>query len=137
MGISANLAENAQMLINLATAEVSLVPLSSSDVTLTVAQYTTGIIEFTGVITTNINVTLPTKGTWKIYNATTGAFSVTLTNGIGASIAATQGAVTTVLSDSSAGILMAGGGGGGGTGGVTSFDSRTGAVTLMASDVTS
>lgn len=133
MGISASFAENAQTLINIATAQTSSVALVGS-VSLTPAQTNKPIIEFTGSLTSNVIVTLPNKGIWDIYNATTGAFSVTLTNGSGANVVSPQGQLLNVASFSGAGILSATGSNG--SGGVLSLNGRTGAVTLQLSDIT-
>ncbi len=134
MGVSVNLAQNAQAIINLATASVSTVPLSNSNVVLTAIEVINPIIEFMGVLTTNVVVTVPTSGTWKFYNGTSGAFTVTLSNGTGATLVVSPGTLTEVVSSASLGIL---GLSGGGTQGpvVQSFNTRTGAVTLQASDV--
>jgi hypothetical protein len=133
MGISASFAENAQTLINIATSQVSAVTLTGS-VVLTQAQTNSPIIQFTGALTGNVVVTLPNRGSWYIYNATTGGFSVTLTNGSGANQVSPQGQLLDVTSLSGAGILSATGSGSGN--GVSTFNARTGAVTLQLSDVT-
>jgi hypothetical protein len=132
MGISASFAQNAQTLINIATAQTSSVVLTGS-VTLTAAQTNFPIIEFTGTLAGNVVVTLPNKGSWGIYNAATGG-TVTLTNGVGATQVAPQGQLMNIGSFSGAGILSAGSGST--TTAVTSFNTRTGAVTLQLSDVT-
>jgi hypothetical protein len=133
MSIASQLAQNAQTLIKFATTDVSLVTLSNANVTLDPTQYNTTVIQFIGTLTASVIVTLPNNGLWTIYNSTSGAFNVTLSNGVGATALAPQGQAANFLSNSSTGILSAGSGGSGS--GVASFNTRTGAVTLMASDV--
>jgi hypothetical protein len=135
MGIAATLAENAQTLINLATGQVSTVELAGSNVTLAQDQYNTSIIELIGALGANVVVTFPNTGKWAVYNNTTGAFSVTLADGVGATAVVTQGQVTEIVVTPDSGILVSSVGGGGGSG-VSSFNTRTGAVTLESSDVT-
>lgn len=134
MGIAATLAENAQTLINLATSEYSTVPLSNSNVTLPASEVNTAVVKFTGTLTANIVVTFPTNGLWTVYNGTTGSFTVTLTNGAGATFVLNSGSAANILSNTGTGIVTAGSGGA--SAGVLSFNSRTGAVALQASDVT-
>src|SRR5258708_1456443 len=134
MGVSASFAENAQTLINIATSQISSVPLAGSPVTLTAAQTNKPIIEFTGTLTANVTVTFPNNGKWIVYNATSGAFTVTLTNGGGANQVSPQGQLVSVVSFSGAGILSTGSSSSGTS--VTTFNTRSGAVTLQLSDVT-
>lgn len=55
------------------------VTLSSSDVTLTEAQYTARIIRLTGTLSANVNVVFPaTARLWDVINDTTGNYTVTL-----------------------------------------------------------
>lgn len=64
----------------------------SSDVPLTVAEARRAIHEYTGTLTGNINVIVPTKTRlYAIYNATSGAFSLTVKTSGGTGIAVTQG----------------------------------------------
>jgi hypothetical protein len=83
----------------------SSVTLTNANVTLTAAQYSVPIIVLTGTLTANLNVTYPTTGSWQVYNATTGSFTVTATNGSGATLAIPQGVVSEIISNSTAGIL--------------------------------
>jgi hypothetical protein len=83
----------------------SSVALTNANVTLTAAQYSVPIVVLTGAITANLNVTFPTTGSWQIYNATTGSFTVTATNGTGATLAVPQSVVSEIVSNSTAGIL--------------------------------
>lgn len=111
----------------------SSVALAGAGVTLTPAQYGVNTIKLTGTLTANVTVTLPTFGNWDVYNTCTmGGFTINLSNGVGAAVSiATQG-VYAVISDATAGILQPGIPVGSA---VTSFNSRTGAVTLLASDL--
>jgi len=81
------------------------VPLVASNVTLTAIQYGSSLLTFTGALTANITVTFPTQGQWTLYNATSGAFTITVSNGTGANIVVTQGATIEVISNSTAGML--------------------------------
>jgi hypothetical protein len=134
MGIAALLAQNSQALINLVTASVSTIPLSGSNVTLTEAEYSSPILEFTGTLTANIAVTLPSKGIWTVYNGTAGGFTVTLTNGSGATALVPQTILSDVAALGSMGVLLSSGGS---ASGVTTFNTRSGAVTLTGADITS
>jgi hypothetical protein len=137
MGTSAQLAGNAQTLINIATSTINSFTLTGSNVTLTARQLDTEIISFNGTLTANVVVTIPTAGQWTFYNGTSGAFTVSLTNGSGASLVIAQGSATSALSNGGSGVLSTGSSSGGGTTGVSSFNTRSGAVTLTAADVTS
>jgi hypothetical protein len=72
--------------------------LTNANVTLSAAQYGNAIIDFTGTLTGNVVITFPTTGQWTLYNGTTGAFTVTVTNGGGATFAIPQGATIEVIS---------------------------------------
>lgn len=64
----------------------------SSDVTLTAAESRNEILEFTGAITANINVIVPTVASqWTVFNNTTGAFTLTVKNAAGTGVAVKQG----------------------------------------------
>lgn len=72
----------------------------SSDVTLTTAEARNAILEFTGTLTGNINVIVPTKTKlYAVYNATSGAFTLTVKPSGGTGIAVTQGARTFLYCD--------------------------------------
>lgn len=79
---------------------VGYLPLSvagAANVTLTIAQYQNGGFKFTGVLTGNIQVITPHVAADAgqiayIWNATTGAFSLTLIGAIGTGVLVTQGA---------------------------------------------
>lgn len=64
----------------------------SSNVTLTSAQAANPLMTFTGLLTGNINVVVPTAvNQWTVYNNTTGAFSLTVKTAAGTGVAITQG----------------------------------------------
>jgi hypothetical protein len=110
------------------------IALTNANVTLTAAQYSVPVLIFTGALTANVVVTVPTTGEWIVYNETTGAFTVTLSNGTGATQVVPQSSVATspYISNVTAGVIPV-------TpvvSGVSSFNTRTGAVTLAAADVT-
>lgn len=63
-----------------------------TDVTLTSTEAAYGILYFTGLLTANINVIVPTAvRDWIIYNNTTGAYTLTVKTAAGTGIAVTQG----------------------------------------------
>lgn len=77
---------------------------ASGVVALTLAQYRCRTIRFNGAITANINYQLPSGvgGHWVIVNATTGAFSITVSSaGGGSSLVCPQGASTFIYCDGS------------------------------------
>lgn len=63
-----------------------------TDVTLTSAEALNTIMQFTGALTANINVIVPTTiRQWTIFNNTSGAFTLTVKTSTGTGIAVTQG----------------------------------------------
>lgn len=63
-----------------------------TDVTLTAAEARPRILEFTGLLTGNINVILPTEKTDRlVYNNTTGSYTLTVKTSGGSGVAVTQG----------------------------------------------
>lgn len=63
-----------------------------TDVTLTVAEAGNKILKFTGLLTANINVIVPTTTTiWYIDNATTGSFTLTVKTSAGSGVATAGG----------------------------------------------
>lgn len=63
----------------------------SSDVTLTAAEALYSIINFTGVLTGNINVVVPSNvNEWLMYNNTTGAYTLIVKTSGGSGVAITQ-----------------------------------------------
>lgn len=63
-----------------------------SDVTLTAAEARKQILEFTGTLTANFNVIVPAAPwKWIVYNATAGAFTLTVKTASGSGVAVTQG----------------------------------------------
>ena len=62
-----------------------------SDVTLTAAQASYGVITLTGALTSNINVIFPASGKWTVNNQTTGNFSATCKTPNGTGYAVRQG----------------------------------------------
>jgi hypothetical protein len=59
-------------------------------------------------LTGNVQITTAAQGFTLVENATTGAFTVTFTNGIGAPVAVTQGHKTTVMTDATNGPRIVG-----------------------------
>jgi len=63
-----------------------------TDVTLTAAEARNQILEFMGTLTANINVVVPASPWgWIVYNATAGAFTLTVKTALGTGVAVTQG----------------------------------------------
>lgn len=111
------------------------VALAAANVTLSAAQYSVPVIVFTGTLTANVTVTVPTTGEWTFLNLTTGAFTVTVTNAVASSATlvipqSTTSATIAVSNNSTTGVVIAS------SSGVTTFNTRSGAVTLTAADVT-
>ena len=91
-----------------------------ADVTLTSGESAYNIINFTGVLTANINVIVPTAvRQWYFYNNTTGAFTLTVKTAAGTGIAIAQGSRAILYSD--------------GTNVVSATSSAAGTVTSVAS----
>jgi hypothetical protein len=87
----------------------------SSDVTLSTTEARNAIYEFTGTLTGNINVIVPNKNRkFIVYNATSGAFTLTVKTAAGTGIEVTQGQRVWLYCDSTNVVAVAGGGGGGG-----------------------
>jgi hypothetical protein len=64
----------------------------SADVTLTTTEARNAVLEFTGTLTGNINVIVPTKNRkFIVYNNTSGAFTLTVKTSSGTGVAVTQG----------------------------------------------
>lgn len=73
----------------------------SSDVTLTATEARNAILELTGAITANINLIVPAKNKlFAVYNATTGAFTVTVKTPSGTGVVVPQGQRLWVYCDS-------------------------------------
>lgn len=72
-----------------------------SNVTLTAVEAGNGIFNFTGVLTANINVIVPTSPTrpWVVINNTTGAYSLTLKTSGGTGIVVEQGSPKVLACD--------------------------------------
>jgi hypothetical protein len=89
----------------------SIVTVDVSDVshgttfTLTPAQYGTEIIQFIGVMTASVIINMPASGQWIMYNNTNGDFTVTLSNGGGATYVVPQNESASVLSQTGLGII--------------------------------
>lgn len=71
-----------------------------TDVTLTSGEAAYNIINFTGLLTANINVIVPTSvRSWYFYNNTTGAYTLTVKTAAGTGVAVTQTARTILYCD--------------------------------------
>jgi hypothetical protein len=92
----------------------------SSDVTLTTTEARNAILELTGTLTGNINVIVPNKNRkYLVYNATSGAFTLTVKTAAGTGIAVTQGARAWLYCDATNVVSV---GTPGGSGATTALD---------------
>jgi hypothetical protein len=79
---------------------LSLSVAGGTDVTLTAAQARNEILNFTGLLTGNINVIVPSgPQIWSVFNNTTGAFTLTVKTSGGTGIVVTQTKSAVLLSD--------------------------------------
>jgi hypothetical protein len=88
-------------IIDSAFGSVSAIALSNSPVALTDTQAQASVLRFSGVLTANVAVTIPStiRKFWIVENNTTGNFVVTLTNGSGQVIGLPPGDPVDVYSD--------------------------------------
>ena len=107
------------------------IALSGASVTLTNLQAAYPIIKLTGTLTSNCNLILPNfAGKWILVNNTTGAYTVQAKTSAGTGVNIVQGYSTYVYGDT-VNIYFAN------SAAVTSFNGRTGTISLNATDVTS
>ena len=107
------------------------IALSGASVTLTNLQAAYPIIKLTGTLTSNCNLILPNfAGKWILINNTTGAYTVQAKTSAGTGVNIVQGYSTYVYGDT-VNIYFAN------SAAVTSFNGRTGTISLNATDVTS
>ena len=107
------------------------IALSGASVTLTNLQAAYPIIKLTGTLTSNCNLILPNfAGKWILVNNTIGAYTVQAKTSAGTGVNIVQGYSTYVYGDT-VNIYFAN------SAAVTSFNSRTGTISLNATDVTS
>jgi len=74
----------------------------NTDVSLSFAEYSSNVIELTGIITGNINVIVPmgiNGYRWVVKNSTTGAFTVTFKTLSGTGVVVTRGATYQIFTD--------------------------------------
>ena len=107
------------------------VPISGTSFTVTNLEAAYPIISFTGTITGTCVVTMPTfQSDWIVVNNTTGGFPLQIKTASGTGITLNNNQSTTIYGDG-VNIYFSS------TAAVSSFNSRVGAVTLNAGDVTS
>jgi len=105
------------------------ITLTSTTTTLTNIQAAYPILNFSGTLTANSTVILPTfEQTWVIANATSGAYTLTVKTASGGGVNIPQGGTSIVYGDS-LNIKYAN------SAQVSSFNGRTGAISLNATDV--
>jgi len=106
------------------------ITVTTADVTVTQLQSAYPVLIISGALTAARNLILPTiVGEWIIQNNTTGAFTLTAKTASGTGVTLTQNASTYVYGDGT-NILFAN------SAEVSSFNGRTGTVSLNATDVT-
>lgn len=106
------------------------VSITGGTTTLTNNQAAYNVIALTGTLTSNATIIVPNWcHQWIFYNSTSGAYTVTVKTAAGTGVTLVQGNSTIVYGDT-ANVLLAN------SAAVTSFNTRTGAVTLNSSDVT-
>jgi hypothetical protein len=72
----------------------------AADVTLTAAEADNRVIEFTGALTGNINVIVPTeKRVWFVHNNTSGSFTLTVKTSAGTGVTVVQGGKAVLYGD--------------------------------------
>jgi microcystin-dependent protein len=82
--------------------------LTNANVTLSAAESKAAILQLGGTLSGNVQITTVTNGFCLIRNATTGAYLVTFTNGVGAVALIPQGMSTMVHIDATNGVFLAG-----------------------------
>jgi len=109
---------------------LSSIAMSGTSITLTAIQSAYPIVVITGTLTANSTVIVPNQiGEWIFSNQTTGAYTLTVKTAAGTGVNITQGSSQYCWSDAT-NIYYAN------ASSVTSFNTRTGAITLNATDVT-
>jgi microcystin-dependent protein len=82
-----------------AISSIANVAVAGTNIVLTQAQYGLGIVNFTGALTANINVTFPVNGRWLVINGSTGAFTITCKTAAGTGVAVSQGKTNLIHGD--------------------------------------
>jgi hypothetical protein len=82
---------------------IAAISVSNANVTLTTNQDSMLILRVTGTLTGNVQITSACQGQKIIENLTTGAFAVTITNGVGTPFTLPQGIAALVIFDSTNG----------------------------------
>jgi len=117
--------------VSLAFEGLQSVAVVSNTATLTQLQSAYPIITLTGTLTANATVNIPAQvGKWIFSNQTTGAFTLTVKTPSGTGVTIAQGSSQYCWGDGT-NIYYAN------ASSVTSFNTRTGAITLNSTDVTS
>ena len=83
--------------------------LTNADVTLSATQSGMMILALNGTLAANVTVTTSKQGICAVENYTTGNYTVTYTNGVGATVVLPQGYSVLVASDATAGCFMVAG----------------------------
>ena len=107
------------------------IAMSSTSVTMTTLQAAYPIITITGTLTANSTLIVPSQvGEWIFSNKTTGAYTLTVKTAAGTGVVITTGSSQYTWSDGT-NVYFAN------SSAVTSFNTRTGAIVLNSTDVTS
>ena len=80
--------------------------LTSVPVTLSATQAGSALLRLTGTLTANVAITTSTQGFQFVENLTTGAFTVTISNGAGTPLTLPQGTVSPVIVDATNGARL-------------------------------
>jgi hypothetical protein len=101
LNLAGDLGGNSATPAPLTYGRLSLSVAGSANVTLTAAQYAKPILEFTGLLTGNIQVIVPlvSGAAWEVANLTTGAFTLTVIGASGTGVLVGQGRRASVYSD--------------------------------------
>lgn len=77
------------------------VPVSNANVTLNASQYRCRVIEFTGTLTSNLSVTVPSNAgyEWTVVDSTSGAFAITFKTQSGTGVTLAHGKTCKLFSD--------------------------------------
>lgn len=75
------------------------ISVASANVTLTAAQARCRYLTFSGALSTNRTVTVPSIGEWIVYNATSGAYTLTIKRSSGATVEVGQGKRALLVAD--------------------------------------
>jgi hypothetical protein len=94
---------NSFPVIDKALGGISTLTITGSTYSMSAAESGTALVRITGTLSANCAITTSCQGFTFFENVTSGAYTVTVTNGVGTAITLPQGAVTLVISDATNG----------------------------------